>query len=52
MQFAEHLTKDQCLIILRTLREQVRYCANKSMLQEVLCLLGHSTSRDKTKTEM
>ncbi len=52
MQFAEHLTKDQRLVILRTLHEQVRYCANESMLQEVLCLLGHSASRDKTKTEM
>ncbi len=52
MSFDEHLTKDQRLVILRTLNEQVRYCANESMLQDALCLLGHSASREKTKTEM
>lgn len=52
MPFEEHLAKDQRLVILRTLNEQVRYCANESMLQDALCLLGHSASREKTKTEM
>ncbi|MGL4224961.1 MAG: VpaChn25_0724 family phage protein [Vibrio sp.] len=52
MPLKEHLQKDQRLVILRVLSEQVRYCANESMLQEALCLLGHSASREKTKTEM
>ena len=50
--FAELVTGDIRLVILRCLNEDAGYYLNESMLQAMLEALGHNVSRDRVRTEL
>ncbi|MEW6670214.1 MAG: ArsR family transcriptional regulator [Thermodesulfobacteriota bacterium] len=52
MKFAELLTSDIRLIILRILAEDGDYSHNEFILGDALALFGHRVSRDKLRTEL
>ena len=52
MSFAELLTADIRLVILRALEEDAGYSHNESILQSVLEAFGHIASRDRVRTEL
>lgn len=52
MNFADVVVADIRLVILKALAEDQGYSMNESVLQEVLCLFGHTVSRDRVKTEL
>lgn len=51
-QFAELVTTDIRLVILRALAEDQGYSHNESVLQSVLEVFGHNCSRDRIRTEL
>ena len=50
--FAELITKDIRLVMLRCMAEDPGYALNESILQSVLEAFGHNVSRDRVRTEM
>ena len=50
--FAELVTSDIRLVILRCLNEDPGYGSNEAMLQAMLEALGHTVSRDRVRTEL
>lgn len=52
MSFAEQITEDIRLVILRALEEDAGYDLNESVLQSVLQELGHTVSRDRVRVEL
>lgn len=50
--YADFLRKDMRLVLLRILLEMPGYRANSSVLANMLHQLGHSATRDQTKTEL
>lgn len=50
--FAEFLSQDQRLLILRLLAEMPEYRSNSSVLSAGLSRYGHGMSRDQVKTEL
>lgn len=50
--FADLVTADIRLVILRLLAEDPGYSMNESVLQQGVALLGHTVSRDRVRTEM
>jgi hypothetical protein len=52
MNFAEHLTADRRLVLLRMLAEQIAYKANSTVLTHRIDQLGHAMSRDQVKTQL
>ncbi len=50
--FAELITKDMRLVMLRCLAEDPGYALNESLLQTALELFGHHAGRDKVRTEL
>ncbi len=50
--FADLVTSDMRLVILRCLNEDPGYDLNESMLQAMLEALGHNVSRDRVRTEL
>lgn len=51
-KYAEFLSHDRRLVILRILAEMPTYRANSSVLHTVLNQWGHEPSRDQVKTEL
>lgn len=52
MNFAERLTADRRLVVLRLLAEAISYKLNSSVLTMRMDMLGHSVSRDLVRTEI
>jgi ribosomal protein L12E/L44/L45/RPP1/RPP2 len=52
VSYAELITEDIRLVILRALEEDAGYDLNESVLQSVLQALGHSVSRDRVRVEL
>jgi Fe2+ or Zn2+ uptake regulation protein len=52
MSFADVVTADIRLVILKALAENQGYSANESILQEILGLFGHTVTRDRMRTEL
>ena len=52
LTFAELVTEDIRLVLLRTLEEDSGYSQNESVLHRVLEMFGHRISRDRVKTEL
>ncbi|AJF07774.1 VpaChn25_0724 family phage protein [Geoalkalibacter subterraneus] len=52
MSFADLVTADIRLVILKALAEDQGYSANESILQEILGLFGHTVTRDRVRTEL
>lgn len=52
MTFADRLTEDRRLVILRVLAETPAYSLNGSILHEVLERYGHRVSRDQVRTDL
>jgi Fe2+ or Zn2+ uptake regulation protein len=52
MSFAEVVTADIRLVMLRALAEDTGYSHNESVLQSVLEVFGHGISRDRIRTEL
>lgn len=52
MSFAEVVTADIRLVMLRALAEDTGYSHNESVLQSVLEVFGHCISRDRIRTEL
>lgn len=50
--YADFLRNDMRLVLLRILLEMPGYRANSSVLANMLHQLGHSATRDQTKTEL
>lgn len=50
--FAQRMTEDRRLVVLRVLAEQVQYRANSSVLCHALNHFGHSVSRDQVRTDL
>ncbi|MFH1984134.1 MAG: ArsR family transcriptional regulator [Pseudomonadota bacterium] len=50
--YADLVTADIRLVMLRTLAEDPGYSLNESVLQEVLAMFGHTISRDRVRTEL
>ena len=50
--FAELITQDIRLVMLRFLAEDTGYSLNESVLQSAVEMLGHHVSRDRIRTEM
>lgn len=50
--YADFLRKDMRLVLLRILLELPGYRSNSSVLSNMLHQLGHSATRDQTKTEL
>ncbi|MDR7024378.1 VpaChn25_0724 family phage protein [Pseudomonas peli] len=51
-KYANYLSEDRRLVILRILAEMPTYRANSSVLHTVLNEWGHEPSRDQVKTEL
>lgn len=51
LSFSQLKTEDLRLVMLRSIDEDGD-SLNESMLQDVLCLYGHTVSRDRVRTEM
>lgn len=51
-KYADFLSADRRLVILRILNEMPTYRANSSVLHSVLNQWGHDPSRDQVKTEL
>lgn len=51
-KYAEFLSQDRRLVILRILAEMPTYRANSSVLHTVLNQWGHEPSRDQVKSEL
>lgn len=51
-KYANYLSEDRRLLILRILAEMPTYRANSSVLHTVLQEWGHEPSRDQVKTEL
>lgn len=51
-KYAEFLSADRRLVLLRILAELPTYKANSSVLHSVLNQWGHDPSRDQVKTEL
>src|SRR6185369_141298 len=51
-KFAELVTYDIRLVILRALAEDLGYSHNESILHSILSEFGHQVSRDRVKTEL
>jgi hypothetical protein len=51
-KFAELITSDIRLVILRALAEDLGYSHNESIIQSVVEAFGHKTSRDCIRTEL
>ena len=51
-EFAELVTSDIRLIILRALAEDLGYSHNESIIHSVVEAFGHKTSRDCIRTEL
>lgn len=51
-KYADYLSADRRLVILRILTEMPTYRANSSVLHTVLNEWGHEPSRDQVKTEL
>lgn len=51
-KYADFLSQDRRLVILRVLVEMPTYRANSSVLHTVLNQWGHEPSRDQVKTEL
>jgi len=51
-KYADFLSEDRRLVILRILAEMPTYRANSSVLHTVLQQWGHEPSRDQVKTEL
>lgn len=51
-KFAELVTSDIRLVILRALAEDLGYSHNESILHSILAEFGHSVSRDRVRTEL
>ncbi|HEJ2039549.1 TPA: ArsR family transcriptional regulator [Pseudomonas aeruginosa] len=51
-KYANYLSEDRRLVILRILAEMPTYRANSSVLHTVLQEWGHEPSRDQVKTEL
>ncbi len=49
-QFVSLITQDRRLAILRFLNEDKGFSLNTSVLQDALCAIGHSVSRDEVHT--
>lgn len=52
MMFAELVTHDMRLVMLRCMAEDPGYALNESILQSALEMFGHHPSRDKIRTEL
>ncbi|MCB1832083.1 MAG: ArsR family transcriptional regulator [Geminicoccaceae bacterium] len=52
MSFAQALTEDRRLVILRFLSEAPGYSANDSMLADCLRSIGHNPSRDQVRGDI
>ncbi len=50
--FAQLLSEDRRLVILRVLSEDQHYSANDSVLKKVLERIGHAMSRDQVRGEL
>lgn len=50
--FADLLTTDIRLVILRALAEDLGYSHNESILHSILAEFGHQLSRDRVRTEL
>ena len=51
-KFAELVTSDIRLVILRALAEDLGYSHNESILHSILSEFGHQVSRDRVRTEL
>lgn len=52
MSFADLLTADIRLVILRSLAEDLGYSHNESILHSILERFGHTCSRDQVRTQL
>ncbi len=52
IHFADLLTSDLRLVILRLLSEDQGYALNDSVLRSALASFGHTVSRDRVRTEL
>lgn len=52
MTFAELLTEDMRLVVLKALAEDAGYEHNENILQTILDQFGHRISRDRLRTEL
>ncbi|HBG06313.1 MAG: hypothetical protein A2075_12145 [Geobacteraceae bacterium GWC2_58_44] len=52
MEFADLLTEDERLVILRALEKDLGYSHNESILHSVVERYGHACSRDKVRTHL
>lgn len=50
--FANHLTEDRRLVILRVLMESAGYTANEYLLHSMAERLGHVVSADRIRTDL
>ena len=50
--FANHLTEDRRLVILRVLLQSAAYTANEYLLQSMAERLGHVVSGDRIRTDL
>ena len=51
-KFAELMTTDIRLVILKALAEDLGYSHNESILHSILAEFGHQVSRDRVRTEL
>lgn len=51
-KYAQHLTEDRRLVILRILAELPAYRANSSVIYTLLSQWGHAPTRDQVKTDL
>ena len=51
-KYAQHLTEDRRLVILRILAELPTYRANSSLIGTLLSQWGHAPTRDQVKTDL
>ncbi|NMG29346.1 ArsR family transcriptional regulator [Aromatoleum evansii] len=52
MTFAQHLTEDRRLVILRLLEQAPDYCGNAYLLHSALPDFGHSVGLDRLQTDL
>ena len=52
MSFAQALSEDRRLVLLRFLAEAPGYSANESLLTDCLRGVGHNVSRDQVRTDL
>jgi hypothetical protein len=50
--YADHVTQDRRLVLLRVLLDSAAYRANEYMLQTMVETLGHVVSADQIRTEL